>query len=344
MKNYLKLYIALILSLCIAPAHAQGGFQSDNDTIPSARVPGMPLPKGIELNFQRLAGSEIRAIPVSGGFAADEAMIDGVTFWQAKLKLPLVLKPRTSLLIGFDYSERRYEFESPVALESSVFKEIQTETLKSREVTLYYNKALDRKHFISARMDMALNGDLKRIDDQRFTSFIRYSAAAMYGWQPHKNLAHGVGIYLNYTLGRPSVYPVFLWNKKLNDRWGIEAKLPANFKLRRDLSENSRLYVGYAIDGGSYVINGRFEPLSSFETAELRRSDIALRMNYEHRVYDYLWFKAGIGYSYNINLRVSEENTFNNESLIRNEVKPSVLFDFSLFVVPTEGLKRVFGF
>lgn len=343
MKNQLTFYIISIICICLGnPANAQEAAQ--NDTIPSARVPGMPLPKGLEINYRRMSGANIRSIPVSGGFVTDEAMIDGLSFVQYKLKLPLINKPTTSLLLGFDYNENRYHFQKPTDLESSVFREIEKEVLKSRELTLYYSKALDRKHFLSARMDLALNGDMKRIDDQRFTSFIRYSVAAMYGWKPHKNLAHGVGLYLNYTLGRPSIYPVFLWNKKLNDRWGIEAKLPANFKIRRDFTKNSRLYAGYALDGGSYIINGQFEPLSNFATAELRRSDIAFEVSYEQRVHDFLWLKAGVGYSYNINLRVSEENSFNNESLIKNEVDPSFLFNFSLFVVPTEGLKKAFGF
>ncbi len=345
MKNQISTYIIILLiPLICLQAQAQGGFQTDNDTIPSARVPGMPLPKGLEINYSRLSGADITSRPVSDGFVRDEATIDGIGFLQFQLKLPLVLKPKTTLLLGFDYNERRYHFKQPKQLESSVFREIEKETLKSREMTLYYNKALDSKHFLSARIDMALNGDLQNIDEQRFTSFIRYSAAAIYGWQPHKNLAHGVGLYLNYTLGRPSVYPVFLWNKAINDRWGIEAKLPANFKLRREINENSRLYMGYALDGGSYVINGRFEPLSEFATAELRRSDVAFEINYEQRLHDFLWLQAGVGYSYNLNLRVSEENAFNNESLIRNEVAPSFLFNFSLFVVPTEGLKQAFGF
>jgi hypothetical protein len=344
MKNHILIYILLLTTLCTGKLYCQGGFQSDVDTIPSARVPGMPLPKGIEINYQRLSGGNIRSRPVSGDFVPDQAMIDGVSFVQYKLKLPIVLRPGTSLILGFDYNERRYFFKQPDKIESSVFKEIEKETLKSREVTLYYNKALDRKHFLSARMDMALNGDLRNIDEQRFTGFIRYSVAAMYGWKPHKNLAHGVGLYLNYTLGRPSIYPVFLWNKKLNDRWGIESKLPANFKLRRDFNKNSRLYLGYNLNGGSYVINGRFEPLNRFESAELRRSDIAFQANYEQSIYDFLWFQAGIGYSYNLSFRVSEENSFNNDSLVENEVEPRVLFNFSLFVIPSEGLKKAFGF
>lgn len=333
--------IGLLMSLQLV---GQGGFQSDEDSLASARVPGMPLPKGIEINYNRLSGANIRSIPQTDQFRAAEAFIDGLSFLQFQLKVPLVLKPGTSLLMGFDYNERSYHFRSPENLESSVFREIETETLKSRELTMYYNKSLDRKRFISARMDLALNGDLTNINEERFTSFIRYSAAAIYGWKPHKNLAHGVGLYLNYTLGRPSVYPVFIWNKALNDRWGIEAKVPANFKLRHDLSANNRFYVGYALDGASYVINGRFAPLSEFESAELRRSDIAFEFNFEQRLYDFIWMQVGMGYSYNINFRVSEENNFRRESLIQNEVDPSWLFNFSVFVVPTDGLKSLFGF
>ncbi|WP_139135335.1 DUF6268 family outer membrane beta-barrel protein [Roseivirga sp. 4D4] len=342
MKRYIK--TILLIFCCSVNAMAQGGYQRANDTIPSATVPGMPLPKGMEFNYQRLSGADLRSIPISGGFVGDEATIDGVSSFQFQLKIPIILKPKTTLLFGIDYQERRYNFEQPSQLESSLLKQIEKVTLKSREMTFYYNTALDKKHFLSARMDLALNGNLSNIDDNRFTSFIRYSVAAMYGWNPHKNLAHGVGLYLNYTLGRPSIYPVFLWNKKLNDKWGIEAKLPANFKFRRDFNDKSRLYMGYAIDGGSYVINGKFEPLSNFETAELRRSDIALEVNYERELYDFVWLKAGVGYSYNINLRVSEENSFNNDSLVKNEVDPSLLFNFSLFVVPTEGLKKLLGF
>ena len=342
MKIYI--YILLLLVSFSVPLIGQGGYQRANDTIPSATVPGMPLPKGMEFNYQRFSGADLRSIPISGGFVEDEATIDGVSSFQFQLKVPIILKPKTTLLFGIDYNERRYNFENPSQLESSLLQQIERVTLKSREATLYYNTALDRKHFLSARVDLALNGNIQNLDGNRFTSFIRFSTAAIYGWKPHENLAHGIGLYLNYNLGRPSVYPVFLWNKKLNNRWGIESKLPANFKFRRDFGEKSRLYMGYAIDGGSYVINGKFEPLSNFETAELRRSDVAFEVSYEREIYDFIWFMAGAGYSYNINLRVSEENSFNNESLVKNEVDPNFVFNFSLFIVPTEGLKKLFGF
>ena len=319
-------------------------FQTENDTIPSANVPGMPLPKGLEINHRYFTGTSINAIPVFNEFVADRAKLEQVTFFQFKLKIPLVIKPTANFLIGFDYNERKYHFSQSETLESSLFQEMNQEQLRSREISLYYSKALDKKHFISVKTDFALNGDLRRIDDFGVTNFVRYSAAVIYGWKPHQNLAHGIGLYLNYSLGRPSIYPVFLWNKKINERWGIEAKVPANIQFRRDFGKNSRLYMGYTLDGNTYVLDSQIEPLSQFETAELRRSDIIFQVRYEKEIYDFIWFEIGAGYSFNFRLKVSEENSFNDEKLLRNELDPSFVFRGSLFVVPTEGLKKIFGF
>ena len=199
MKELSKILTSLFFLLTLS-GQAQ---DSKQDTLASANVPGMPLPKGIEINYGYLMGGGISAIPEAAGFRSDEATLRGSSFAQYKLKLPLVVKTKTRLLMGFDYNERRYQFENPATLESSVFKEIETATLKSRELTFYYNKSLNKKNFISARLDLALNGELStRSPSTNFLDYMAYSTGIIYGWQPHKDLSHGVGLYVNYALGR----------------------------------------------------------------------------------------------------------------------------------------------
>ena len=193
-----------------------------------------------------------------------------------------------------------------------------------------------------SKIGAQVNGDFNETGPLPLARFFKYTASGLYGWKKDEFTAWGIGLYFSYTFGRPAIYPAFLWNKTFNEKWGIEALLPASFFLRHNLTNKSILLAGYDVDGESYHINIDDPPLSAIKTLELRKSEVKLSLTYEQEIYDFLWFSVATGYRLNINFDLSKDNSFSNAKIVDNDINNTPYFSISLFAVPPQKLSTKF--
>lgn len=309
----------------------------------SASVIGNRKAKGIEINYTVFPAFDITSASKFNGLDNAEGEFKTAKAIEFKLKIPLVLKSRTKIITGLKYKYEEYKFKEPEEIEYALYKNLQEKHLRSINLDFYLSRSLPNYHFFLSKVGLQLNGDFGQDSHLPFTRFIKYTASGLYGWKQDKYTSYGFGLYLSYTFGRPRIYPAFLWNKTFNERWGIEALLPANFFFRYNISEKSILLAGYDVEGDSYHIVVDDPPLSEIKTLELRKSDIKLLLTYEQEIYDFLWFSVSAGYRFNINFNLSEDNEFSNDIILKNNIENSPFLNFSIFVVPPKKLATKFN-
>lgn len=300
-----------------------------------------PIGRGLDINYTRIFSSRFKSEAKVDRLEDGEATLHSLDNIEYDLKLPIVLKERTKLLVGLEYTFDYYRFQNQEDLQYEFYSRLNKEGFKSRKLKFYFVHSLSSKNFISIRTSAALNGNVSE-SKQPIYRFAKYSLAFIYGWQKSLTNSYGMGIYLDYTFGRPFAYPVFEWNRSWSKKWGFEAKLPAKFKLRYTPNDGLCFYGGYQVEGISYRVVPVVEETGFLEEYEIRRSDIKLSLAVEKCLYDFIWmgFEAGIDY----NIRVDAQDggsLYNNTDLLKSQLEPAPFINLFVFLVPTESIKRL---
>lgn len=303
----------------------------------SPSVVGDRRSKGIRVSYNLVTPYSIESTPTVPDLGKGSARLRKLEEIEFSLRIPISWKGRTTIVAGLGYLYEEYNFENPAALSYDLYTNLENKHLNSLDGQVFVLHALNHREFIGSRLGLELNGDYQDME-LPFRQQAKGSIAAVYGWKANPYTVYAFGAYYSYTWGRPSVYPIIVWNQTFNKRWGVEVVLPQSFRLRRNLSEKTIFLLGARVNGRSYHIISDAPPLSDYPYLELRNSNVLLFLEYEQELYDFLWFGATAGYRYNINFNVAEENSFSNSRIIENRVGASPYFTFSLFVVPPRSL------
>ena len=76
-----------------------------------------------------------------------------------------------------------------------------------------------------------------------FGKILKASVAVGYGVKKDANTFYAFGAYFGYTFGMPSLYPAFIWSKRYQDKFGIDAMLPQSIRLWAKSSEKIYFYL-----------------------------------------------------------------------------------------------------
>jgi hypothetical protein len=336
---FFSVAIALLPGMEVKGQTAAGTGLEEVEEWASPGVIGERRSKGIQVSYNLVGAFNIESAPVVPGLEEGSARIRKLEEIEFSLRFPVSWRGRTTIAAGIDYLYEEYNFAEPAALTYDFYTNLENKHLNSLGGQVYVLHALSNRTFIGSRLGLELNGDYAD-NELPFRQQAKGSVAAMYGWKPNPYTVYAIGAYYSYTWGRPSVYPVVVWNQTFNKRWGVEAVLPQNIRLRRNFSQKSILLFGTRVSGRSYHIISDKPPLADYPYLELRNSNIFLFLEYEQEIYDFLWFGMTGGYRYNINFNVAEENSFSNSRIIENNVEASPYINISLFVVPPRSLLK----
>ena len=335
----------LILSLLITAASY--GQQTETDerlTIESAQ-PIMkaaerykPRPKFIELEWQSLSNFNMDAL--SDVVENSDARVTQNLIRQVKLKFPLILKEGMNLVGGFGYRHEQFEFDRVSRPDHPFYSRFDDKSLKRIMSSFYLKKDLENNRFLFAFLNNSLNSDEPQF--RNFFDQLKSSFALVYGKRSNPNKEVGYGLSFGYDLGQPTVFPLFIYNHDFSLHWGLELLLPKSAKLRYSPSNALHLYATAEVQGASYHVQDSI--LSGFDRLEFRRSSLRANLTVEREIYDWLWFGATAGYRLPLNLFLSEPGENRRDSIIELDVRTSVYYNFSIFIVPPAKLyKRAKG-
>ncbi len=306
---------------------------SDTIVYASPSVVGARRSKGLSVNYSIISSYTVESTTKIDGLEDATAEVRRLNELKIKLNAPLVLKPATKLILGVRYQLEEYNFENPQMLVDDVSKNLQDRNLHALELNFNLLTSLNERNFFLVRGAWALIGDFSK-GPEPITRYLKYQASAVYGWKYNPSTSFGVGLSFNYTLGRPAIYPLLLYQKSFNDSWGLSTVFPAKVTFRHSFSEKTIILMGYELQGDSYHINIDDPPLANFPGLELRRSDLVPKITLEREIYDFLWMELTLGYRLNLNFNLSEDNSFSNEIVLENQVSASPLLSFGIFLVP----------
>ncbi len=335
----MKYFFTLTFILLIAGLNAQ-----DTTKWATPQVTNMPIGRGFDINYSRVFNTSLEAESEATELADGRAELTHLNNVEVDLKIPIYITARTQVVGSGEYTYDRLIFNNLKSNNYELFEILHDKALRSRKLKFYLVHSFNSENFLKVRTSLELNGDVSD-SKQSITEFAKHSLSATYGWKKSKNNAYAVGLYMDYALGRPSIYPVFEWNKTWNKTWGFESKLPAQFKLRYTPNNGTRIYAGYAVGGISYRLvapNSDSDMLVEFEA---RRSDLKFSINLEKRLIDFVWLAVESGLNYNIRFEVADnDKLYDNETIIDGQFDPAPFCKFSLFIVPNNSLKRIFGY
>ncbi len=294
-------------------------------------VQGMSKSKGIIIKYEAQPEFGIKSYSSNPAIGDKTADVQKHNRLDAKIYVPVWNRPHLKMVLGFNYFFEEFEFEAtPPAYD--FYRNIQNRNLKTIGSQLLVLRPINEKNFMIFRLKGDLNGDYTT-GKLSFSKYLKSTLETIYGWKRNANLAYGVGAQLGYAFGRQTIYPVFMYNRTYNPKWGLELLLPARAQVRYNASDKSLLYGGIGVDGASYNINTNPE-IVGLSTVELRRSEARARVRWEREIYDFLWFGLEAGYRINVQFSAYEGEGRKAERLIKNHLKDAALVSFEIFLVP----------
>jgi hypothetical protein len=300
---------------------------------------GMARSKGFSILYERALDAKITSTSEDTSIGNSSATIGRNNKFDFKLKIPVWNRPGFKVVIGFKYYFEEFNFNSPEGLSYPLYQNLEDKNLKSIGGNINILKPLNETKYLGFRLNGDLNGDYNAKEFGK-SSFLKYSIAAIYGWKKCETKTVGIGIYHSYTFGKRSFYPVLAYANTYSKHWGIEALLPASFKVRHNVTEKTLFYAGYEVEGSAYHLRIDNPPLSQYKSLELRRSNIRFTIDFEQEIYDFLWFGITAGLRQPISLNLSKEASARNEDLITNKLALAPFFNASIFIVPPRTLEN----
>jgi len=292
----------------------------------------LQLPQTVETSFKPFLSSTPGLLPSEGNRSA--------SFLSHGLRLganfPVISRSSIIVNLGVNYYESRIKFENQATVDNAMHRALQQRGLRTTGLMVTVFKPLNEKNFVIVAANADLNGNYNFVDLQPLNT-TRYSVLGIYGWKKSDKLMWGLGWARTYRLGEVNnTVPLLMYNRTFNDRWGIEALLPARMNVRRNFSPTSLLLLGYELEGNSYHIRSRAsDPFSQrINGTELRRSELKARLTYEKQLSGFIWLSAQVGIRLNANFNVSAaENAPRREYIVENTLTNPLFFAFSINLV-----------
>jgi hypothetical protein len=350
-RKYFILYIFLCPSLL---SHGQ------NDSINHVKIsspkycdptlPGMSPSKGISLSYERVGNSHITSVSRDTAIGNASANMERNNRFEFNAKIPIITRGKFKFIGGFRYFYEDFIFKNSSGYSAyPLYANLQKKHLKSIGINLSMLKSIDEKKFWLWRSDFDLNGDYTN-EQLPTSSFIKVSTAFLYGWKKCETKSTGIGIFINYALGRQTISPVYLYNNTFNKHWGIEALVPAYIKGRYNFSEKSLLYFGYDIEGASYNLSINNPAITQYQSLQLRKSNVRVLLEYQRELYQIVWFSIAAGMRQPINFNITTRHDLGGyfsfskfafvpgNQLIRNTLSLAPFINVSIFITPPKTL------
>ncbi len=212
--------------------------------------------------------------------------------------IPVISRNNIIIQLGGNYLEQRYQINND-SIENLLSNNLRNHGLRSTGLNTTIFKPLNERNFIIAQASADLNGDYGW-NSIPSLKYLRYSAAAIYGWKTGDRRMIGIGVSRTYRVGELNYLPIILWNwTSLNRKWGTEVLFPARAHIRRTVNSRNMLFLGYELEGNSYKLNSQNSLTSTFDNLEIRRGELRFRTMYEFSLYQFIWLSVQTGFRYN---------------------------------------------
>lgn len=261
--------------------------------------------------------------------------------------IPLISRNNILINMGITYQRQTYSVDGVDKHPLGTL--MNDQTLQRSNLTFTIFKPLNERNFILAQLQAEINGDysFSTIDFGK----TRFPLAVLYGWKPNDRLMYAFGLSRTYLGGALNYVPIaYYYHTFKNQKWGIEALLPARALLRYRFNAISYAGLGFNVNGASYSLYntpsidypGRpaNEPnVFSVADQELRRAEILAGMSYSRQLNGFFWMSVEAGYRLNYSYNVDSGGDFtrlfgsDEPYYYENDLQPAPYFTIGLSYV-----------
>ena len=313
------------------------------------KVVGLSPAKLVTLGFEFAGSHRIDADSIGGAVGSQSGGVTNYMGMTLGANIPVLSNNKILINIGGNYTESRYTFNND-SLHNPLL-DAADRGLKTLGLNTTIFKPLNEKHYILAFIAGEYNGDysFKRMQS---LNFIKLTWVGVFGWKFNDRFQFGIGATQTYRAGGKSYLPVIHYNfTSKNEKWGIEALIPARGHYRYSFNRQTMLLAGFEVVGTSYYLSNANGQFPANETAgmiqdydsklmELRRSEIRLRLDFQRAITSFIWVGVQAGYIINYNFNVDSDNFYrgfgsSRPFVMENSVTSAPYFQVSLnFVSP----------
>jgi len=246
-------------------------------------------------NSTRAKGAEIayrRSTAYRWKQGNNEIDVDPYEHLAATIRAPLLLRPRTKVLLGLRHSRERYSL-SPDLLTDDKAEYINYNFLKKSSARLIAIHSLSEKNYAGVMLQTSYHGDYKGLASLD-SEYAIYRLATLYGWKWSEHSEMGIGLYFNNSFRSRSVLPFVLLNYNFSSRWGFESVLPAQLGMRYNDSPQSIFYAGAEFQSSSFYVARDTESL--MDDFYVNDSHIVFKALWERQLAGWLWTEIEIGF------------------------------------------------
>jgi hypothetical protein len=228
--------------------------------------------------------------------ATDDARVNANHHFLAKIKIPIINRPKIKVLFGARYFEEVYQIKNPAQQEDWLFYNLNGKKLKSHRISIALFRALDSNHYLAVKAETAFNGDYDSflsLDRGYRESFL----IGMLGRKKEANKEWGLGWVTRFGYRGIASYPFLMYNQTFNARWGLEATLPVKAMIRYRFSDVALLLVGGEMVSRNYAVALEKGPLDShLGDYGIVHSEAQLNLSLQHQLSNWIWMEVKTGY------------------------------------------------
>lgn len=261
--------------------------------------------KGVAINYTFNPDFRMR---VPSGLAENSTReVESNHRFGGKLKIPILNRDNVKFMLGFKYGMERYNFEDIDPENDLLFSHLNSKTLRRSEAAAYLVLPINHQYYTSFRFSAGYQGDYETfisLDDR----FGVYRAAGVFGVKKSDDLEYGLGILFSKNIRQTNVLPFGFLNYTMNDKWGIEAAIPANIKLRRNIAEGKIAMFGLEYSSQNYTLNlNNPNPVVVNQEESLknlfhyRRASVQATAAYMKQLSSWTWAEFKVGYVFDLN-------------------------------------------
>lgn len=283
--------------------------------------------KGLSLNYGINTGGGYEAAGNSL-FMDTPSSLDRLNHLEFKIKIPILIKDRTRVLLGYQYYSEFYQFDRIGLDYEAAFQNLDNNNLKKNSYGLIISHSLDEDNYLGFRYNYSSNGNYDGWMDFA-GKYAIHKLVGIYGFKKTDDFEWGIGLIISKSFRRTSALPFLLYNKNFSPKWGIESVFPANVFLRHNIDPSTIAAVG--LEYGSQSFRLSVDDIIPQDYA-FNHSELSLVWSIERHLTSWVWANIKLGLQRNFSSDF--ESKIADTASFFAEPKNGVMFQFGFFISP----------
>lgn len=303
-KFYMKLAVNCVFLLFVLSSMAQPVDTANNEVIDfskftdavavkrycTPKITGQTPQRFVSIGYEYQGAFTMPNMPNNFALGTTSFDISSITSFRLNANIPVISKDNIVWQMGANVNLS--QINSNKTVNTLEYNGLINRSMNSIGLNTTIFKPLNEKHFIifQANVDAnEFNTSITNFNNKSLTA----SASLIYGTKKNDDEMIGYGVSRSYRAGRLMYFPVLLWNKSFNKKWGMELLLPARGHVRYQPNQNNIYQLGFELEGNQYYAN------INNRNVFIQRGELKPRLMLDKKLTTFFWLNVQAGLRYN---------------------------------------------